>query len=202
MTTSTTSRRELLTRAGVELLEDSGPDALSTRKVATRAGTTTMAVYTEFGSISGLIASIVDYGFGLLNDALAAIPSTNDPVADLHRVSEQYRAFALAHPHLYRVMYAVGPVGGYVRNGPELLQGSPAFGVHLRAVRRVVDTAPPDDRPDAFDLAVQIWASVHGVVLIELSGFLASIEAQDPPDVLHSVVDGLVGATLSRHPVR
>ncbi|WHU45774.1 TetR/AcrR family transcriptional regulator [Gordonia sp. L191] len=197
MTTSTTSRRELLTRAGVELLEDSGPDALSTRKVATRAGTTTMAVYTEFGSISGLIASIVDHGFGLLNDALAAIPSTDDPVADLHRVSDQYRAFALAHPHLYRVMYAVGPVGGYVRNGPELLQGAPAFGVHLRAVRRAVD-----DRPDAFDLAVQIWASVHGVVLIELSGFLASIEAQNPPDVLHSVVDGLVGATLSRHPVR
>lgn len=47
------SVREEMLRAAVGLLDEHGPDALQTRKVAGAAGTSTMAVYTHFGGMRG-----------------------------------------------------------------------------------------------------------------------------------------------------
>src|ERR1700747_2477742 len=51
--TSQTQRgvRDELLHAAVALLNEHGPDALQTRKVAAAAGTSTMAVYTHFGGM-------------------------------------------------------------------------------------------------------------------------------------------------------
>lgn len=56
------SGRDKLLHAAVGLLDDHGPDALQTRKVANAAGTSTMAVYTHFGGMRGLIAEIAQEG--------------------------------------------------------------------------------------------------------------------------------------------
>ena len=54
-----TVREELLVAAAA-LLDEHGPDALQTRKIAAAAGTSTMAVYTHFGGMPQLIAAITD----------------------------------------------------------------------------------------------------------------------------------------------
>ncbi|AGL26136.1 transcriptional repressor [Mycobacterium tuberculosis CAS/NITR204] len=80
--TSQTGVRDELLHAGVRLLDDHGPDALQTRKVAAAAGTSTMAVYTHFGGMRGLIAAIAEEGLRQFDVALT-VPQTADPVADL-----------------------------------------------------------------------------------------------------------------------
>ena len=55
MASMSSSPRERLVEAGTRLLERDGPEALKARKVAAEIGVSTMAVYTHFGGMNGLL---------------------------------------------------------------------------------------------------------------------------------------------------
>ena len=173
-----TDRRAGLTRAALELLESEGPEAVSTRKVAARYGASTMAVYSEFGSLAGLVESVVGQGFAMLAEALRRVPVTQDPVADLVGIGRAYRQFARDHPHLYRVIYAVSPLAGHRRSGQELLQGADAFAMTQEAVRRAY-RAGRMSIGSPYVATFQVWTAMHGMVVAELSGYLDAMPASD-----------------------
>lgn len=175
-----TDRSQGLTRAALELLESEGPEAVSTRRIAARYGASTMAVYSEFGSLAGLVQSVVARGFAMLADALRSVPVTDDPIADLLAVGHAYRAFAVEHPHLYRVIYAVSPLAGHRRSGDELLQGADAFGVTEDFVRRAY-RAERLSIGSPYLATLQVWTSMHGMVVAELSGYLDAMPTSDDP---------------------
>lgn len=179
MTTQPT-RRDELTRVALELLEADGPEAVSTRKVAAAYGASTMAVYSEFGSLGALVASVVDAGFGMLAAEMTAVPATADPVADLVQLGERYRAFAHGHPHLYRVIYAVSPLAGHRRDGAELLQGADAFEVMHEAVRRAYRMGRLT-MGTPYAAALQLWISWHGLAVAELAGYVDAMPAPAEP---------------------
>src|SRR3984957_18757106 len=111
------SVREDLLYAAVGLLDDDGPDALQTRKVAGAAGTSTMAVYTHFGGMRGLIAEVAEEGLRQF-DAAQTMPQTTDPVADLFVTGAAYRRYAIERPHMYRLMF--GSTSAHGINAPSL----------------------------------------------------------------------------------
>ena len=76
-------RRRLLESAA-HLLGEEGPSALSARRLAAEAGTSTMAVYTHFGGMPALVRAVVAEGFRRLYERVGAVPLTDDPVHDLH----------------------------------------------------------------------------------------------------------------------
>src|ERR1700716_1849939 len=90
--------RERLIEAGIRLLERDGPQALQARKVAAEIGTSTMAVYTHFGGMTGLLDAIAGEAFARFAQALTGGPQTDDPVADFFAMGINYRRFALANP--------------------------------------------------------------------------------------------------------
>lgn len=105
MTSQTQSSvRDELLHAAVALLDEHGPDALQTRKVAAAAGTSTMAVYTHFGGMRALIAEVAEEGLRQF-DAALSVPQTADPVADLLAIGAAYRRYAIERPHMYRLMF-------------------------------------------------------------------------------------------------
>lgn len=171
-------RRAGLTRAALELLESEGPEAVSTRKVAARYGASSMTLYSEFGSLAGLVRSVVERGFAMLADALRRVPVTGDPITDLVNVGHAYRDFALDHPHLYRVIYAVSPLAGHRRSGDELLQGADAFAVTQEFVRRAY-RAGRMSAGSPYLATFQVWTAMHGMVVAELSGYLDAMPASD-----------------------
>jgi AcrR family transcriptional regulator len=190
VTESPSNRREELTRIALELLEAEGPEAVSTRKVAAAYGASTMAVYSEFGSLGGLVESVVDQGFRLLEAAGRSVPATDDPVADLVTLARAYVAFGRAHPHLYRVIYAVSPLGGHRRTGEELLQGAGAFAAWGETMARAY-RAGRLSRGRPYDATVQLWLALHGQVLAELAGYLDEMRMPEEPladGVVHAVV--------------
>ena len=65
------------------IVEAGGLDALTVRRVAAAAGTTTRAVYTAYGSKEALVIALGARGFDLLREELEALPETRDPTADL-----------------------------------------------------------------------------------------------------------------------
>jgi AcrR family transcriptional regulator len=168
--------------AAVGLLNEHGPDALQTRKVASAAGTSTMAVYTHFGGMRELIAAVAEEGLRQF-DAALTVPQTDDPVADLMAVGAAYRRYAIEQPHMYRLMF--GSTSAHGINAPagnvltltlaEIEQHEPSFAHVVRAVQRSMAagriTASAADDAAVVATAAQFWAFIHGFVMLELAGF-------------------------------
>ena len=62
--------REQLVEGGIALLERDGLARSSVRNVAAEVGTSTMAVYTHFGGMTGLIDAIAGEAFARFTQAL------------------------------------------------------------------------------------------------------------------------------------
>jgi AcrR family transcriptional regulator len=165
------SRRERLIAAALDVLDQDGPNAVTTRRLAERAGTTTMSVYSEFGSLGGVVQAVVEAGFEELSTAIAAIERTPDPVADVITLGAVYRQRALARPHLYRVMFGLDTLGGYRRSGDELRWGIDTFGQSAELIERAIGEGRLATG-DPWIVSLQLWASLHGHVLLEMSGLL------------------------------
>ena len=178
-------RHELL-HAAVVLLDEHGPDALQTRKVAGAAGTSTMAVYTHFGGMQPLIDAVAEEGLRQFDEALT-MPPTDDPVADLVATGAAYRRYAIERPHMYRLMFGSTSAHGINAPTPNVLtltvaeidQRYPSFAHLVRAVHRsmlagrITVGAANNDPADAavISTAAQIWALIHGFVILELAGY-------------------------------
>jgi AcrR family transcriptional regulator len=163
--------RVALIETAARLLAAEGLGALSLRRVARQVGTSTTAVYTHFGSKDDLVAEIVREAFTRLGADLAAVPRTDDPVADLLGAGHAYRRNALANPDLYRVMFDRNPIDLADPTGTDGGDvGLSAFEALADAVARCVDAGVLAGDPA--QLALRIWAAAHGTVSLELAGFL------------------------------
>ncbi|CAM4120088.1 Bacterial regulatory proteins, tetR family [Mycobacterium basiliense] len=204
--------RDELVGAAVALLNEDGPDALQTRKVAAAAGTSTMAVYTHFGGMRELIAAVAEEGLRQFDVALT-VPQTDDPVADLVATGVAYRGYAIQRPHMYRLMF--GSTSAHGINAPaenvltltiaEIEQDYPSFAHVVRGVHRSMTAgrltvgAPGDGTRGATSdaeivaTAAQFWALIHGFVMLELAGFFGQEGAAIEP-VLASMTTNLLVA--------
>ena len=175
-------RAELL-HAAVEILNEDGPDALQTRKIAGAAGTSTMAVYTHFGGMPALIAAVAEEGLRQFDAAMTTTP-TSDPVADLIATGIAYRRYAIERPHMYRLMF--GSTSAHGINAPahdlltltvaEINDHYPSFahvvrGVHRSMLAGRIAAGSSSDDATVVAIAAQFWSSIHGFVMLELAGF-------------------------------
>lgn len=130
-----------------------------------------MAVYTHFGGMNGLIEAIIAASFEQFGAALAAVPTTDDPMADFFVMGHAYREFALASPQRYRLMFGLASPQLFHVPTAEMPVAAAAFDQLLTAVGRIVATGRIRD-DDVMDLAGRIWSIVHGIVLLEIVGAL------------------------------
>ena len=133
--------------AARELLEAEGPEALSMRRVADRIGIRAPSIYKHLPDKQALEAAVVTAGF----EEWAAAFEGDESAEALARA---YRGFALAHPHLYRLM-----------TERPLARDRLAPGVEDRAAAPIVRAVGGDP-----DLARAVWAFAHGMTILELNG--------------------------------
>lgn len=164
-------------RAAVGLLKTEGPAAIKTRRVASAAGVSTMALYTNFGSIGGLRRAVADYGFHNLDVAFGrAASAEDDPIAVVHALALVSREHARSNPHLYDLMFGLPsepsadrPPVSMNRASGESVNYECAFGHIVEACQRLLDSGRIVDE-SAERIAGQVWALVHGVIALELAG--------------------------------
>jgi AcrR family transcriptional regulator len=142
-----TRRQREIVAAARALLEEEGPGALTMRALATRIGIQAPSLYAHFAGKRELEAAIAATSFEELADA------TRD-VADLTELGRAYRAYARAHPHLYRLV-----------NDRPLPRDLLPEGVEDRAAETLVSLCGGD-----IDLARATWAFAHGMTMLELAG--------------------------------
>jgi AcrR family transcriptional regulator len=142
--------REIVTAAR-EVLEGEGLAALTMRNVAARLGIRAPSLYKHFPDKDALEAAIISDGFVEMAEEFEE--AGDDGAASLVDLAAAYRAFARAHPHLYRLM-----------TDQELRRDLLAPGVEDRAALPVYLAAGEDA-----DRARAAWAFAHGMTMLELT---------------------------------
>lgn len=160
-----------LVDAAARLLAEEGPAALSTRRLAAAVGTSTMAVYTHFGGMDDLVRAMVREGFARLSDRMSRVRPTDDPVADVITLGYAYRDNALEYPHLYSVMFGGSALGGFALTEDDRQHGRYTLEVLVATVARAITAGRYDDT-DPQLVAHQLWLALHGLVTLELGGYL------------------------------
>ncbi|WP_343063966.1 TetR/AcrR family transcriptional regulator [Haloechinothrix aidingensis] len=175
--------RERLVDAAIHLLSEGGPDSVQARKLAADVGVSTMAVYTHFGGMGGLVEAVARTGFDRFNTRLAEVPRGTDPVEDLFRLGDAYREYALGSPNLYSVMFGISAPAGHrlaggdvTSDGPgeHLPEGQEAFGQLETVVSRAMH-AGRLRTGDPAAVAGQVWSAIHGYVLLEIAGYFGEL---------------------------
>src|SRR5687768_11101515 len=154
--------RTALIDVAARLLVEEGPAALTTRRLATEVGTSTMAVYTHFAGMEQLRHELIAEGFRRLAARLDLVDATDDPVADVAVMGVAYFTNALSNPHLYRFMFSEP------REREEMGLGT--FERLVQGVSRAIEAGR--FKGDATQLATQLWVTTHGIVTLELAGVL------------------------------
>ena len=192
--------REQLVEAGMRVLERDGMAAVSARKLAAETGTSTMAVYTHFGGMTGLIDAIAGEAFVRFTAALTEVEQTDDPVADFFVMGVHYREFALANPQRYQMMFGTSADSLDRHHADLTVTGSASdraefavsFEALLEVVRRMIGAGRIRD-DGASVVAGRLWCITHGAVLLEIAGFFGH-EGHGVTEILAPItVDVLVG---------
>lgn len=156
-------RRALVERAA-QMLARREPVTL--RALVAGTGVSTMAVYTHFDGMPGLWRAVRQEGFGLLAEELSAVKPTSDPVRDMVAYGAAYLSNALAHPHLYRVMFDAG----FDLEDPEAANES--FAVLISCAARATEVGRFRSDTDPAAVAIRFWAFGHGLGMLVLTGVL------------------------------
>lgn len=181
--------RPALVDIAARMLAEEGPQALSARRVAAAAGSSTMALYTHFGGMAGLVREMVTEGFARLQRHFNEVRSTDDPVADMALLGRAYRQNALANSHLYAVMFGAAPLAGFSLSEEERQLGRYTLVNAVECASRCLETGrfrPAD--PEL--IAHQMWTAVHGLVTLELGGYL--VDPCDADRIFEAQLTGLM----------
>ena len=178
----------LVLRAALALMTEEGPEGLTVRALARRAGVAPMSIYNHFGGKDGVLDAIMVDGFALL--ATWADVTFDDARTTLVAGSMAYRDFALAHRSHYTVMFLHQFVG-YVPAAETMYVAAKGFEILTGQVRRCTDVGVFPGR-SYVDVAQQLWAAVHGYVALEILGInFASDRDRVFRDFVEAVITGL-----------
>lgn len=163
-----TTRHALLRVAG-ELLWREGVGALTNRRLALEANTTTRAIYSLFGSKHGILRELFLDSARAMGRALEAVPEHTDPLEELLELALAYRHAAIEHPHAYRLQFEGSPEFQPDEQDRRVTRQN--FQRVLRTIRRCVDAGIfPGRRAET--IALQTWATIHGLASLEIHGHL------------------------------
>jgi len=166
--------RQDILQAAREIIAEEGAGALSIRGIARRIGYSAPALYEYFDGKEAIAEALFVAGFRQLALMMGQIAQP-DPVARLRDLGIAYRAFAIAHPQEYSLMFS-RPIPEFRPSSDDLDIATTAFAPLQHAFEEGI--AAGMIRPlDARTGATTAWAYLHGLVSLELAGM-----GGPPPD--------------------
>ena len=169
--------RARLLREAAGILATAGMPGLTVRRVAEAAGCSTIGVYTHFGGKPGLVEALMLDCYLDFEAAVAVVDRLPSGREQLQAGAHAYRDWALANRNRYLIMFTayadfspgdetVERLGRSLVDHTRRVAGAVAVGdVALPSA----GAAEPDEPARDVDrLAYQVWACVHGYVLLDL----------------------------------
>ena len=153
-------------------LEGSRGLDLSLRDLARTVGVSPTAVYRHFPNKEALLAALARQGLEMLGQAQrSGYDAVGGGAAGFVETGRAYVRFALAHPALFRLVFAHGE--------PVLDKSDPASDLLHDATVELTGS----DGPQAQRLALQAWSLGHGIAMLML-------DKRIPPD--DALIDQLI----------
>ncbi|MER8006924.1 MULTISPECIES: TetR/AcrR family transcriptional regulator [unclassified Streptomyces] len=205
-------------------LASEGATKLSLRAVARELGMVSSALYRYFPSRDDLLTALIIDAYdslGAAAEAAAEAVSDAKPTRRWIAVCEAVRAWSLAHPHEYALIYG-SPVPGYVAPQTTVPAASRVglllIGIVRDAIKNPGVTFPPlaaELRPEAERLAADIapdlppevaaalvaaWAQLFGLVGFELFGQFNRVVEDREAFFRHAAGQLALGVGLSDRP--
>lgn len=142
------------------LVDEGQGDSLSLREAARRAGVSATAVYRHFADKGALLSAVASTGLARLGEAQhAAYEAAGGGAAGFNATGVAYVRFALAHPALFRLIFAHPFTGTKAADEADAM-------TFLLANAAALAPAGVDARV----FALQAWSVAHGLAMLMLDG--------------------------------
>jgi len=173
--------RALLVTVARDLFLEAGEAGFSLREVARRVGISPAAVYRHFDGKEALIFAACTQGFEVFSSYLVRALAAATPLERVLAACEEYRHFGLENPRDYRFIF-MSPAeqvqfpkahASLASDAPRLPQYS-TFQFLVDRIRECMD-AGLIARGDPALTAMLVWAHLHGLVSLRLSGLLVAV---------------------------
>ena len=183
--------RDRLCAAAERLFAEKGPDAVTMRQLSAELGVSPMTPYRYFEDKDDILAAVRTSGFTRFAEALEAARATGtDARTRGEAVGEAYVRFALEHPHSYKLMFDLNQPN--VEKYPELIAaGQRARATMTDHVKDSITAGLFTGDPET--IGMMFWAAVHGVVVLQLAGFMPPGKARD----LYHALNATLGRGLA-----
>ncbi|HZF16326.1 MAG TPA: WHG domain-containing protein [Steroidobacteraceae bacterium] len=161
---------DLALSAAADIVDADGAAALSMREVARRIGYTVGALYMVFVNLDDLIVRINERTVAELAKSFDAVNRKTDESHErLRLLTAAYLGFALLHTHRWRLVFE--------HRLPEGQHAPATYRTHTAAIFRLVSEnlrgcRPRRDKARIDELAIALWAGVHGVCMLAVTGKL------------------------------
>ena len=176
--------RAALLRATTALVKRKGPEAVTMRAVAAKAGVSEAAPYHHFADKRELLAAAAAEGFRALGAAMADAPP------GLVGLGEAWVRFALAERGYYRLILGAHVAELDLAANPETRAAGVA--TRERVLARIAEELPGEDARRVFHL---LWAQLHGTASLFLERELgADVTEADAIAMAREGVERLVSS--------
>ena len=161
--------RRALLHAAVSTIGRHGIDGLTLRGVGTTLGVSRTALYRHFTDKAALLSAVAAEGFRMLRTELTeAWEREGRGQRGFEAMGTAYIGFAVAHPSHYRVMFGADIAGD---NAELATEGPRAFQALVDALVALQQSGLAR-RDDPQQVAMFVWAAVHGVAMLAIDGRL------------------------------
>jgi AcrR family transcriptional regulator len=159
--------RNALLEAALELVKEKRSTHFSLRDLAERVGVSQSAVYRHFTDLDDLLSTLCRNGFDAFDETeRRMMAKSSNPWARLRGLIRAYIHFATSNPAYFRIMFDSG-----FANRPENIgRARPTFRYLVDVIAEIGGSSD-----GAFEKAVAIWASMHGLSALMLSGQLGGV---------------------------
>lgn len=156
--------RDALVRAAFAIAKREGPDGVTLRAVAKRAGVSEAAPYHHFADKRMLLGAAAGVGFEVLDARMseALERAGEDPTSRLAALADAYVSFAIDEPGAFRLVFGSHVAELDLGALPETATSGRRAKERLRgAVRAFIEGARA--KVDGELLMQMVWAQVHGM---------------------------------------
>ena len=174
------SREQTSTRiyqSALRMLEAEGPQAVSMRRVAKEVGITPMAIYHYFPSKEALLDAVVNTEFEHLVEFFDRAGRERSFEAAMVHIMDGYIDYGLAHPRIFDYVFSAPRPGA--RRFPEDFRArrSPTLNVTADLLTSWIEEKRIK-RDDVWEIAMELWAHVHGYLALWQGGRFAMPEEE------------------------
>lgn len=199
------SLREALIAATLALLEEGGPERVTVREAATRAGVSSGAPFRHFPTRTALLTAVAEQAMGRFRAEIATAVEQappDDPLARFRAVGTAYLRWALRNPTHFRLISDRSLID---------FEGSESLRRDNREIRALMDELLTDAERRGLLRAVDVTlvpvaarALVYGLARMHADGHLAQwdVRPEEAERQLQAALDLVIGSLSAPPPER